>query len=561
MRRSRLLVSVLAALVMAPMMLVATPAKADVDVYTTPGKHTINGRQWRTTCEPYSQTKRCRTEILATQVSMVSGRFVQANGWVFNNLTYVASPRGLWSSNPLAANGVVKGKLAWTATDGRKWRTECDTATTGSYGCRSYTEARIIESYTTGSGQRGFRWVTKWIFNNIVRFTQAPVVYPTAPPMKSAPAFLKGRKHFTLGTLVTQNNNGSQARGIGRLSNIELDPGGQLGTFTERYWAYTFDMAVEKDYGRFRSSIPNPPTGCLSSSNEVAHRNLLKLPGLPAGNCDVRTARTFLGQPTVRRGTYEAISGSDGNRIRLYWQNSLVTETYFDATPQSQSFSELRLTTQNHPSAVNAIGFMFGSTKPRGAGRSLASETTKAPWQPPRSVNPSYVSQSIFPFNAGGADRTLWTQTVGSSKLLASRQAFRFQDYVATGNNCIVTPPAVRGRLVNGWHAYMCPLASEGKMVWHHMVSTLVAEAHGLCPAYVPGSSLTEHRKRCDAASPKSVNYSLPARPGGHVYEALQVIDDNNNLVGIVGLESSLYSHKVSSMSQLGLFAALAPGG
>ncbi|MCC2593987.1 hypothetical protein LKO27_11275 [Tessaracoccus sp. OS52] len=544
----------------APLMLVAGQAEAEVDVYVTPGEHTVNGRLWNTACEPYSQTTRCRTEIQATQVTQVNGRFVQKTGWVFNNLTYAASARSLWNTNPLAANGVDGGKVAWTATDGRKWRTECDTAVTGRNGCRSYIEARVVESYTTSSGSRGFRWVTKWVFNNMVRFTPGsgtPVTYPTAAPMKSAPAFLQGRRHFTLGNLITQTNAGAQAKGIGRLSNIELDPGGRLGTFRESYWAYTFDMAVEKDYAQFRAPIPDPPTGCLSSKQDSSDRSLLSLPQLPAGDCDVRTARTFLGKPTVRTGTYGAIPGSDGNRIKLYWNNSPITETYINVTPQGQSFSELRLTGHSHPNAVNAIGFMFGSTSPRGTGRSLAPEISRLPWKPPNSVDPAQVSQSLFPFNAGGADKTLWTQTVGSPAVLSSRQSFRFQDYIATGGGCIVTPPAVRGRVAYGWHSYMCPLPSEGKMVWHHMVSSLVAEGHGLCPAYVAGTSLVEHRKRCEAASPATVSYSLPARAGGHVYEALQVVDDANRLVAIVGLESSLYSHKASSQSQLGLFATI----
>lgn len=566
MRRSRLWMSVLMALAVGPLSLLTAPvvARAEVDVYTTPGNHTINGREWRTACEPYSQTRRCRTEIKATQVTQTGGRFVSRMGWTFNNLTYVASPRTLWKGNPLAGNGVVGGAVAWTTPDGRKWRTECDTAATGRGGCRSYVEARIIEAHRTSAGTTAHRWATQWVFNNIVRFSSdsesGPVTYPSAPPMTSAPAFLKGRRHFTLGVVVTQANSGAQARGMGRLSNIELDPGGRLGTFRESHWSYNFDTIAETDWAMYRTSIPNPPKGCTSSRNEVADRTLLKLPQLPGGNCDVRTARTFVGAPTVRSGTYEAIGGRDGNRIRLYWNNSPVTETYFDATANGQTFSELRLTTQTHPSAVSAIGFMFGSTKPRGAGRSLSPELTKPQWGPPRSVDPAQVPQSLFPYNAGGADKTLWTQSVGGPKLSAVRQAFKFQDYTASGNGCIVTPPAVRGRVVNGWHSYMCPLPSDGKMVWHHMVSSLVAEAHGLCPAYVQGTSMTEHMKRCQAASPSTVNFSLPARPGGHVYEALQVIDDNNNLAGMVGLESSLYSHKASSHSQLGLFAALAPG-
>lgn len=563
MRRSRLVGSMLVALVAVAMMLSAAPmvARAEADIYTTPGTHNVNGREWRTACEPYSRTTRCRTEIKATQVTQVGGRFVSTMGWTFNNLTYVASPRTLWKGNPLAGNGAVGGTVAWTAQDGRRWRTECDTAATGRGGCRSYIEASVIAAFTTSKGATAYRWRTTWVFNNIVRFTPdsavTPLKYPTAAPMTSAPNFLQGRRHFTLGTVVTQTNAGTEARGMGRLSNIELDPGGRLGTFRESHWSYTFDTVAEKDWAMYRTSIPKPPKGCRSSNNEAADRTLLKLPALPTGNCDVRTARTFLGAPTVRTGTYEAIVGRDGNRIRLYWNNSSVTETYFDATPRGQSFSELRLTTQTHPNAVSAIGFMFGSTRPRGPGRPLTPELTKPQWQPPHSVDPAHVSQAIFPYNAGGADKTLWTQSVGGSKLSAARQAFKFQDYTASSNGCIVTPPEVRGRLVNGWHSYMCPLASDGKMVWHHMVSSLVAEAHGLCPAYVKGTSMAEHMKRCEAASPATVNHSLPARPGGHVYEALQVIDDNNNLAGMVGLESSLYSHKASSHSQLSLFAAL----
>ncbi|WP_214292084.1 hypothetical protein, partial [Escherichia coli] len=112
----------------------------------------------------------CTTTIWATQVHEINGRFVEKTGWVFNNLTYAASPRSMWTNNPLAANGKVGGTAAWTATDGRQWRTECDSATTGRNGCRSYIKADVIESYTTSSGARSYRWVNTWIFNNMVRF-------------------------------------------------------------------------------------------------------------------------------------------------------------------------------------------------------------------------------------------------------------------------------------------------------------------------------------------------------------------------------------------------------
>jgi len=136
------------------------PTPPSGDIYTTPGFHNVNGRKWMTTCEPYSATTRCFTYIWSTQIRYAGGQYVQINGWNFNNLTYVAAPRALWADNKLAFTN------SWTATDGRKWRTECDTAQTGRGGCRSYAKASVIEA--TGSG---YRQVEKFIFNNMVRFS------------------------------------------------------------------------------------------------------------------------------------------------------------------------------------------------------------------------------------------------------------------------------------------------------------------------------------------------------------------------------------------------------
>ncbi|NHB85177.1 hypothetical protein G7085_12585 [Tessaracoccus sp. HDW20] len=66
---------------------------AALDVYTEPGVHNYNGRQWRTACQPYSSTvERCRTEIWATTVTYSAGRYTEKKTWVFNNLTYKPSP-------------------------------------------------------------------------------------------------------------------------------------------------------------------------------------------------------------------------------------------------------------------------------------------------------------------------------------------------------------------------------------------------------------------------------------------------------------------------------------
>ncbi|NHB84927.1 hypothetical protein G7085_10740 [Tessaracoccus sp. HDW20] len=483
MRKLGLIGALLTATLLVTLSPTAMPeAKADVDVYTTPGTHTVNGREWSTTCEPYSQTQRCRTEIKATVITQKGGRFVKTTGWTFNNLTYVASNRGLWAGNPLGGHAVVGGTAAWTA-DGRRWRTECDTATTGRNGCRSYIEARVIES--AGSG---YRWVTRWIFNNMVRFTTAPIDYPTAPPMSTAPSFLKGRRHLTLGNVVTQNMAGTKTKGTGRISNIELDPGGKLGTFRESYWSWSFDDAVESDYGRFRAPIPNRPTGCVAGSKEAADRRLIKVEALPGGTCDVRTARSFLQAPTVRYGTYEALQG---NSIRLYWNNSPITETYRNVTPAGRTFSELTLTAASHPGAVNAVGFMFGSLRAPGAGRSLGTLVdAKAEGRAPTS-----------------ATSMQWVQGLGSSQLVASKQTFRFWQYEKTGAGCIVTPAGTRARPGTGWHSYMCPVGSDGRMVWHHMVGQLVAEGNGLCTL---GDT-----SGCVAAIPRTTSYTIPPGPVG----------------------------------------------
>ncbi|GAB3818310.1 hypothetical protein GCM10028820_20380 [Tessaracoccus terricola] len=138
-----------------------TKPNPQVDLYSTPGYHDVNGRKWFTVCEPYSQTVRCRTSIMATTVVQEQGQYVAKNAWVFNNLTYLPSAKSLWGANPLGVVG------EWTAEDGRNWRTECNTPTTGGNGCRSYVQSKVIEVNPAG----GFRWTTKWVFNNIVRFS------------------------------------------------------------------------------------------------------------------------------------------------------------------------------------------------------------------------------------------------------------------------------------------------------------------------------------------------------------------------------------------------------
>nr|WP_231980384.1 D-glucuronyl C5-epimerase family protein [Tessaracoccus coleopterorum] len=152
-----------------------TPAAADDHPYTTPGEREYNGRMWRTTCEPYSTTvTRCRAEILATQARLDNGRYKLFNEYVFNNLTYLPSPRADWKNNPLARNG------QFTGTDGRMWKTECNTEWTGSNGCRSFVWATVINAKKTAKGWT-FTPENKWVFNNVVQFTATTTPPPVDP--------------------------------------------------------------------------------------------------------------------------------------------------------------------------------------------------------------------------------------------------------------------------------------------------------------------------------------------------------------------------------------------
>lgn len=129
--------------------------------YSKPGEYNHNGRRWRTNCEPYSKTQRCRTEIWSTQVVYDKGRYVTRSGWVFNNLTYTPSPRKLWRNNPLGKNA------QWTSKeDGARWRTECDTRATGRGACRTYRYQKVV--VRSGSW---YSQAYQWVFNNVVYFS------------------------------------------------------------------------------------------------------------------------------------------------------------------------------------------------------------------------------------------------------------------------------------------------------------------------------------------------------------------------------------------------------
>ena len=83
---------------------------------------------------------------------------------MFNNLTYQPRmTRAQWAGNPLASTG------EWTS-NGRRWRTECDTAATGGHGCRSYLWTTMVKASKNADGTWRFSETNGWVVNNIVRF-------------------------------------------------------------------------------------------------------------------------------------------------------------------------------------------------------------------------------------------------------------------------------------------------------------------------------------------------------------------------------------------------------
>ncbi len=139
---------------------VLTSGAVTLNVYSTPGSHVINGREWRTTCEKYSTTERCRTDIRATQVTRVGARYVKKTDWYFNNLTYLPSSRSVWGTNPLANTG------KWRDAQGRQWRTECDSINTGRNACRTYIWSTKVNGYEIAPGKWKYVTEQEWVFNN-----------------------------------------------------------------------------------------------------------------------------------------------------------------------------------------------------------------------------------------------------------------------------------------------------------------------------------------------------------------------------------------------------------
>lgn len=203
------------------------PASADSGgfVYTTPGEHTVNGRRWRTSCEQYSNAVyRCRAEIWATQVhAKAHGGYENAQGWVFNNLTYLPSERAGWKGNPLAEQGTF-------SSGGRKWKTSCGDSWTGPNGCRSFIWSNKVESFLDGTGNRQYKAVNRWVFNNIVNFGTT-----TTPPEVTSPQGCIVEVEGIDANLEASQNSVTVTKASGSratVTMIERIPGTSCGTRT-----------------------------------------------------------------------------------------------------------------------------------------------------------------------------------------------------------------------------------------------------------------------------------------------------------------------------------------
>jgi probable HAF family extracellular repeat protein len=133
------------------------------DVYTTPGFWVVNGREWNTTCQPYSTTAtRCTALIKATQVKLTATGFVAVTDFVFNNLTYTDRASSAWSTNPLAVTGTF-------TSAGRLWSTTCSpSVATGPRTCRTYIWATVYGRTALSTGGYTYWQKNQWVFNNMV---------------------------------------------------------------------------------------------------------------------------------------------------------------------------------------------------------------------------------------------------------------------------------------------------------------------------------------------------------------------------------------------------------
>lgn len=138
-------------------------------VYTTAGKHTVEGRTWRTTCKAGSPSQRCRTEVWGSGNAMPSARLTSKESWVFHTETYLPADRAAWKDNPLGGNGETGYSKEWKKGK-QQFKTECDTATSGKNACRTYVKANPLKPVSDTRRLVVDNVPTDWVLHSIVLF-------------------------------------------------------------------------------------------------------------------------------------------------------------------------------------------------------------------------------------------------------------------------------------------------------------------------------------------------------------------------------------------------------
>jgi hypothetical protein len=160
-------------------------ALAPLDVYTTPGVFTVNGRQWSTTCAAYGAdgAKRCVANVWATVVSWENRTYVMRTGWSLARITYVDLVRPFWDANHLSVPG------QWVSS-GRQWKTECSSADISKARICKASSYRVVAGRTkTATGytyHRAYAWALTYVVKLSVPAATTPAPTPTPSPTTSA---------------------------------------------------------------------------------------------------------------------------------------------------------------------------------------------------------------------------------------------------------------------------------------------------------------------------------------------------------------------------------------
>ncbi|RMB62472.1 septal ring lytic transglycosylase RlpA family protein [Tessaracoccus antarcticus] len=159
-------------------------------------------------------------------------------------MTYLPSGKAAWKNNPLATN------KQWTAADGHRWKTECNTAATGKNGCRSYVLSRNVVN-------TGGKFVSQsaWLFNNMVQFSsKGTPAQTTIPPKAPAVANVPVEKAFKTPVAAA-------AGGAGGTCSASYYWEGQMTANGERF--NTNDLTAAHKTLKFgtRVKVTNPANG------------------------------------------------------------------------------------------------------------------------------------------------------------------------------------------------------------------------------------------------------------------------------------------------------------